>query len=409
MTATVDHAQRAHAILSASSAHRWLVCTPSARLEEQEPDTTSPYAEEGTFAHELAEIELRKQVLGEPARRPRGYRDNEHYAPAMEEHLAEYVTIVQERVSEHRKHTPDPLILLEQRLDYSRWVPEGFGTGDVVIVSDMGIEVIDLKYGRGVPEYADGNEQLRLYALGAYDAQSILYDINHVYMTIVQPRLDSVSKDDMPASELLAWAEREVKPRAKLAWAGEGEFVAGDHCRFCKIKSTCRSRAEANLELAKHEFAEPETLDHDEIAGMLGQIDELVRWASDVKKYALHRAVNHGDKFNGWKLVEGRSNRRYSDEKAIATTLTSNGFSGEQIYRPLQLITLTNMERLLGKKRFAELIGEYVDKPPGKPALVPESDKRPEISTTESAAEDFADQSYCRDCIDGRPCALHDV
>lgn len=389
MTATVQHSERDHAILSASGAHRWLTCTPSAQLEAQLPDTTSEYAAEGTFAHELAEIELRK-ALGEKVRRPAGYRDSEYYTPAMEEHLAEYVTAVMERIAEHRAHTPDPLILFEQRLDFSRWVPDGFGTGDVVIVSDMGVEVIDLKYGRGVPVSAEGNEQLRLYALGAYDAYSALYDLPTVTMTIIQPRLDSRSTDTMMAEELLEWAETYVRPRAQLAWAGEGEFVAGPHCRFCKIKATCRARAEANLELAKLDFTDPATLTNEELGEVLHQIDELVRWASDVKEYALERAVSHGERFPGWKLVEGRSNRRYTDEQAIATTLTGAGFSGDQIYKPLELLGVSAMERLLGKKRFAELVGPYVDKPPGKPTLVPESDKRPEISSAESAAEDFA-------------------
>lgn len=387
---TVNHTDRTHAILSASGAHRWLVCTPSAQLEAQVPDTTSVYAAEGTFAHELAEIELRK-ALGEKVRRPAGYRNHEHYSPAMEEHLMEYVTAVMERIAAHRAHTSDPLILHEQRLDFSRWVPEGFGTGDVVIVSDMGIEVIDLKYGQGVPVSAVGNEQLRLYALGAYDQYSTLYDLPTVTMTIIQPRLDSISTDTMDTADLLKWADEVVRPKAQMAWEGKGEFIAGEHCRFCRIKAACRARADYNMELAQLDFADPATLSEDEIAELLGRIDELVRWASDVKEHALYQAVNHGVKFAGWKLVEGRSNRRYTDEQAIAKTLHDNGFSGDQIYRPLQLITLTQMERLLGRKRFAELVGPYVDKPPGKPTLVPESDKRPEISTTESAAEDFAD------------------
>lgn len=390
MTTTVEHSDRAHAILSASSAHRWLACTPSAQIEAQLPDTASEYAAEGTFAHELAEIELRK-ALGETVRRPSSYRDSPYYTPAMEEHLAEYVAAVLERITEHRSHTPDPLILFEQRLDFSRWVPGGFGTGDVVIVSDMGVEVIDLKYGRGVPVEAAGNPQLRLYALGAYDAYCDLYELPTVTMTIIQPRLDSRSTDTMAAKDLLKWAETYVQPRAQLAWAGEGDFVAGAHCQFCRIKATCRARAEANLELARLEFANPAELSVEELADVLGHLDELVRWATDVKEHALDQAVNHGVRYPGWKLVEGRSNRKYTDQQAIASVLAGAGYSGDQIYKPIELIGVSQMERLLGKKRFSELIGAYVEKPPGRPVLVPESDKRPELSSAAAAATDFAE------------------
>lgn len=380
-----------HAKLSASGAYRWLACPPSAQLETQFPDSSSDYAKEGSFAHALAEIELRK-ALGENIRRPAGYRDSEFYSEAMEDHLQAYVSQVLERIAVHRASTPDLIIMFEQRLDFSRWVPDGFGTGDVVIVSDMGVEVIDLKYGQGVPVSAVGNPQLRLYGLGAYDCYRSLYDLLTVTMTIIQPRLDSISTETLEAIELIEWAETVVKPRAELAIAGKGEFCAGEHCRFCRAKATCRARAEANLALAQYEFMAPALLTNDEIADILKRAEELDRWVSDILSYALDQAENHGVKFPGYKLVEGRSVRKYADEGAVASTLSENGYTEEQIYEKV-LLGITKMEKLLGKKRFAELLDSLVIKPAGKPCLVPESDKRPEINSTAAAQADFTKES----------------
>lgn len=387
---TAAAAKRSHAVLSASGAHRWIECPPSARLEEQFPDETSPYAEEGTTAHALAEVRL-MQALGAKVRLSSRITKSEHYNPSMEEHVAGYVTLVIERINVHRQYTPDPLIMFEQRLDFSRWVPDGFGTGDVVIVSDLGVEVIDLKYGQGVPVSAEGNPQTRLYGLGAYEAYSALYDIDRVFMTIVQPRLDSISTEELSVAALLEWAEEVIVPAAKLAYAGEGNFYPGKHCRFCRAKAVCRARAEANLDLARYDFASPETLSPEEIAEILTQLErDFLTWASDVQAYALDQAVNHGVKFPGWKLVEGRSNRRYADEEAVKAVLRDAGYTDEQILK-MDLKGITEIEKLLGKKRFAELLSEYVVKPTGKPTLVPESDKRPEISSVSSAQADFAD------------------
>jgi len=383
---------RAHAVLSASGAHRWIECPPSARLEQQFPDEPSPYAEEGTVAHALAEVRL-KQALGERVRVPARVTKSEYYSqsPAMEEHIAGYVTLVMERINAHRTCTPDPLIMFEQRLDFSRWVPEGFGTGDVVIVSDLGVEVIDLKYGQGVPVSAEGNPQLRLYGLGAYDAFGALYDLNRVFMTIVQPRLDHITTEELAVSALLEWAEEVIVPAARLAAEGKGEFRAGEHCRFCRARAVCRARAEANLELARFDFAKPDTLSPEEIAEILTQLErDFLAWASDIQAYALDQAVNHGIKFPGWKLVEGRSNRKYSDEEAVKAVLRGAGYTDDQILR-MDLKGITDIEKLLGKKRFGELLADYVIKPAGKPTLVPESDKRPEISTASNAAADFAE------------------
>ena len=380
---------RAHAVLSASGASRWIACPPSARLEERFPDSTSEYAREGTFAHQLAEIELRK-ALGESARRPRGYAESEYWSEDMDEYLSRYVGLVMERINTHRSHTPDAQVLLEQRLDFSRWVPNGFGTGDVVIVSDLGVEVIDLKYGRGVPVSAEGNPQLQLYGLGAYDTYSVLYDLPSVTLTIIQPRLDSITTETLAVDELLAWADSVVRPAAELADRGEGAYCAGEHCRWCRAKAVCRARAEANLELAKHEFAPPPTLSYEEIAEILRQADALQAWAKDVQGYALEQALA-GVRFDGWKLVEGRSVRKYADEDAVASALQLEGYTEEQMFEKV-LLGITKMEKLLGRKQFGELLDGLVVKPPGKPTLVPESDRRPELNSIAEAQADFAEE-----------------
>ena len=360
------------------------------------PDETSVYAEEGTHAHTLAEVRL-KQALGQRTRLPNGFRDSEHYSQSMEDYVEEYVSLVLERIATHQEHSgDDPVVDIERRLSMERWVPEQFGTGDVVIVSDMGIEVIDLKYGRGVRVEAEGNEQLRLYGLGAYDLYSPLYDIDRVYMTIVQPRLDSVSTDMLSVDELLTWAEDEVVPVAKLAYNGEGEFVAGEHCRFCAVRSTCRVRAEANLALAAEDFAlnEPALLTVGEIGVILEQADELVRWASDVQKHALEQARDHGVTYPGWKLVEGRSRRVYADAEQAAQVIVNEGWPEDDVYKPPEPKGITDMTKLIGRQKFAELLEEtgLVIKPTGRPVLVPESDKRPAISTIEQAQADFEEE-----------------
>lgn len=367
----------AHALLSASGSSRWLSCTPSARLEQQFENKTSEYAEEGTLAHELGELKLRKELEGLSTRsfnsKIKKIQEHKLYTADMPDYVDIYVETCLEKVSEAKAKTPDALFKIEQRLDFSEWVPEGFGTGDFVIIADGTMEVCDLKYGKGVPVSAENNKQMMLYALGAISEFSFLYDIKKVRMTIIQPRLDNISTFEVTVEDILKWAEEYVKPRAELAIKGEGEFVAGAHCRFCRAKSVCKARADKNLELAKYDFQSPNTLDNNDIAYILSKVDELVNWASDVKEYALEQALN-GEEFDGFKVVEGRSNRKYIDVEVIATTLEQNGYA--DIFKPKELLTLTNMEKLVGKKKLNELIGKYIEKPAGKPTLVPITDKR---------------------------------
>lgn len=388
------HAERAHAKLSASGSKRWLSCTPSAKLEDNFPDSTSEFAMEGTAAHELSELylQLHTEQISKTqfTRRYNKFKKEvEFYSQEMDDYVQTYVDFVLERVAAAKALSQDAIILLEQRLDFSQWVPEGFGTGDVVLIADGIMEIIDLKYGKGVPVSAEDNSQMRLYALGALSQFGMLYDIEQVQMTIVQPRLDSISSDEMEADALLAWADEFVKPRADMAMAGEGDYAAGEHCRFCKARFTCRVRAEANLEMAKYEFQAPPLLSPEEIGDILAKAEELQKWAKEVQGYALAQAEKHGVRFPGWKLVEGRSNRKYADEEAVIQTLQAEGYEEEAIFEK-KLFGITAMEKSIGKKTFAEVLADLVIKPTGKPTLVPESDKRPELNSTASAVADFS-------------------
>lgn len=384
----------AHAILSASSSKRWMTCPPSARLEQQFTDPGSEYAAEGSFAHALAEHKLRSYV--EPVSKSKRETDyarlqkDRFYSADLEYYVDIYVDFVKERINAALSKTKDAVIMLEQRLDYSSWVPDGFGTGDVVIVTDGTVEVIDLKFGKGVPVDAEGNTQMRLYGLGAYNDLSMLYNTDAVTMTIHQPRLDSVTTDTISADDLLRWAEEIVKPAAQLAFAGKGEFKAGDHCQFCKAKATCRARADYNLEMAKFDFQDPLLLTDEEIGEILGRAEELQAWAKDIQAHALAEAEK-GKKWPGWKLVEGRSNRKYTDLAEVAKVLKAAGYAEDKIYAPREVWGITAMEKEITKKQFNTLLADLVIKPAGKPVLVQESDKRPEISSTASAQADFTE------------------
>lgn len=385
-----------HAKLSASGAHRWMACTPSANLEAQFEDKGSEYAAEGTFAHSMAELILRYNN-NEINKRTFSTRLNKmkadlHYSKEMEDYISDYANRVWEAFNEAKASCPDAVILFEQRLDFSDYVPEGFGTGDVVIIADDLLQVIDLKYGKGVGVSAEGNPQIRLYGTGAYLEYSMLYDIRRVRMTIIQPRLENISTEELTAEELLAWAEDTVKPLAQKAAAGEGDFCVGDHCRFCKARAVCRARAEYNTELAKLEFKKPDLLEDSEIGTVLRQADELAAWVKDVNDWAFDQALNHGKKWDGWKLVEGTSRRKYADQAKAMEALKAAGYKEEQILKEPELIGLTEMTKLVGKKNFDLILKELVIKPEGKPTLVPESDKRPELSSIQQAQDDFKNE-----------------
>ncbi len=374
-----------HALLSASSSRRWLNCTPSARMEEQFAEETgnSVYAEEGTAAHALAEHKL-KRCLKRRSKRP----VSDYQCDEMEECTDGYVAYAMEQVELARQECKDPVVLIEQRLDYSAYVPEGFGTGDLLIVADRVLTVVDLKYGKGVAVDAEWNPQMMLYGLGALELFGAIYDIETVRMAIYQPRLESVSTWEISVSDLMEWVDKELKPRAALAIAGEGEFRSGSWCRFCKAKNTCRARAEGFLRLAQMEFKAPALLADDEVAEVLKVADELARWSADVYAYAQDEAVTRGKKWNGFKLVEGRTCRKYTDEEEAAEAAVAAGYT--DIYKK-SLIGITEMEKLLGKKKFAEVLGKLVYKPQGKITLVPESDKRQEVMAA-TAEADFKEE-----------------
>lgn len=371
---------KGHAVLSASSSHRWLNCNPSARLEQEFEDRETEAAAEGTAAHALAEHKLRK-ALKMRSSRPQSQFDSDE----MEEHTDSYVEFVLEQLERAKQYCTDPMILIEQKLDFSCYVPDGFGTGDCLIVADKTLHIIDFKYGLGVLVDAYENPQMMLYALGALRIFDSLYDIEKVSMSIFQPRRENVSTWSIPVTELKQWADETLKPKAELAYAGKGEYVPGAWCQFCKAAVKCRARADTRMELAKYEFALPPLLTDAEIEDILGKLDDLTKWANEIIAYAQDAAINHGKHWTGFKVVESKTNRKYTDETAVIEAANAAGY--HDIYKK-SLISITEMEKLMGKKTFSEILGEYVKKPQGKPTLVPASDKRPAIITT-GANNDF--------------------
>ena len=371
-----------HATLSASASHRWLMCPPSVRLSEQFPnDGGSEFAAEGTEAHELCEYKL-KSALGMPAEDPVPHL--KRYCEEMEDCASGYAVHVLSLVEEAKQTCRDPKVLIEQRVDFSEWVPEGFGTADCIIVADGTLRIVDYKHGLGVLVESENNPQMKCYALGALGIFDALYDIDTISMTIYQPRRENISTWEISREELLLWAENTLKPIASLAFSGEGEFCSGEWCEFCRAKHACRARAEANLMLAKHDFKLPELLEDAEIEFILSRVDELTSWATDIKDYALKRALS-GKEWHGWKLVEGRSVRKFSNDDEVIKAVSKAGFDPFE----KKLLCLTAMQKLLGKTRFDELLSGLVIRSKGKPALVPESDKRPAVST---ATLDFKDE-----------------
>ena len=378
-----------HALLSPSSAHRWLNCPPSAKLCAAQEETTSVYAQQGTDAHELCQHKLEK-ALGLDTTDPT--ENLTYYDEEMENCANDYASFVMETLAKIKDTCPDPVVLIEQRLDFSRFVPQGFGRGDCVIIADGTMHVIDFKYGLGVLVSAEDNPQMLCYALGALELLDSLYEFDQISMTIFQPRRDNISTFTIAKDELLVWAENTLAPTAKLAYEGKGEFKAGDHCQFCKIKATCRKRAEYNLEMARYDFEMPVNLDHIEIAAILDKADQLASWVEDVKEYALAEALR-GTRFDGYKVVAGRANRKYTDESAAAAAVIA---AGADPYEK-KLLGITAMTALLGKKKFEEILGSLVIKPQGKPVLVKADDKRPEYN---SAINDFNGSNRSRHSLE---------
>ena len=364
-----------HSILGASAAERWLHCPPSARLTAGMQDEETTFAAEGTAAHALCEWKVRKALKMRAGRRP----TSDYWTDEMEECTDDYRDYIMDLVGQAKRICKDPVTMIEQHLDFSCWVPDGYGTGDFLLVADGVLNIVDFKYGRGVPVYADHNPQMMLYALGAMELFDMLYDIQTVTMTIFQPRLSNISVWSLDAGELYRWAEEDLKPKAEMASKGEGEYTPGSWCRFCKARNQCRARAESFLELARMEFRPPALLSDEEIAEVMQQADELSRWAGDVMAYATAAAIEEGRHFEGYKIVEGRSVRKFTNPDAVEKAAKEAGYT--DIYNK-SLITLTAFEKLMGKEVFQDVLGPYVEKPKGKLTLVPVSDKRPEVTIT---------------------------
>lgn len=376
----IKHADREHALLSASAAHRWLVCTPSVRLEEQFPDTTSEYAREGTLAHEIAELKLRKHFTEPMAkatftRRLNKLKKNELYQEEMLKHTDTYLDYLKGITI---GLSAAPYVAVEKRVDYSAYAPEGFGTADCIIVGGDTLYVTDFKYGKGVPVSAEDNPQMKLYALGAYMEYSLLYPIKTVHLAIIQPRLDNESEWTLTLEELLAWGEK-IKPLAKQAYDGQGEFIPGEHCKFCRAKAKCRARAEQFTALEDFKQLKPPLLSDEEVGDVLKRGMELDKWVKALKTYALEESLK-GKEIPGWKAVEGRGGRDYVDLDKAFAYLKENGIDEAVLYDRVPL-TPPKLEKELGKKEYRSLLEEpgHVEKKPGKPTLAPADDKRPAI------------------------------
>jgi len=381
-----------HALLSPSSASRWLSCPPSARLEEPFPDSSSDAAREGTLCHTLGEAILRRYFEHiTPKEFDALMVDivaSEYYNADMQNYAELYAAYVIERFEAARKSTKDAVIIIEAKLNLTDYIPEGFGTGDAVIIADGTMEIIDLKYGKGVRVSCEGNKQMMLYALGALREYDFMYAIDTVLMTIYQPRLDNISSSEMSVALLEQWANEELKPTAALAFEGKGDYSAGDHCRFCKARTQCRTLAEENLKLAAYDFKDSHLLTDEEISDIMTRADMFRNWLSAIEDYALLSAINDGKKWPGYKLVEGRSNRMLSDKDKAIQSLQSNGIK-EEVYLEKKLASITALEKTLSKGIFNSILGHLIIKPAGKPTLVSQDDKRPEWNSIEAAVTDF--------------------
>lgn len=379
-----------HALLSASGAHRWLRCTGSPLLEKDFPDSTSVYAQEGTLAHELCELKL-TAYTGEITKRKLTSMKNklmksELWQPEMEGTSEAYLDYIKDITM---SYTVKPVILTEKKVDFSQYVPEGFGTADSLILAGDTLHVVDYKHGKGVVVDADHNPQMMLYALGAMSELSLLYRFKFVHMTIVQPRVNNISEFTMTADELIEWGESVVKPKAEAAMSGKGEFEAGDWCHFCRAKQQCRTRYESNdlLYPALSAQHDPRLITLEELGRYLKRGKDMAAWLEDMKEYALSESLAGAD-VPGWKAVEGRGSRAFTDTDEAVDTLIKNGIDESVLYER-RVLTLAQMEKAVGKKAFGELVGDLIVKSPGKPTLVEESDKRPRITNQPTAADVF--------------------
>lgn len=379
----------AHALLSPSAAHRWINCTAAPRLEADVTDKGSEFAAEGTLAHAYCALKL-KEFLGLPTEdeaKEIAELNDRYHTGEMDEYTDTYKTIVLEKFTAARAITKDAQLLVETRLDFSEYVPEAFGTADAIIIADGTMEVIDFKYGKGVKVLAADNPQMKIYALGAYEKFSFEYQIERVRMTIVQPRIDNLSDYELSVADLLAWTNEVLTPRAQEAYKGDGPQVPGEWCQFCKVKSNCRALANRCIEAANN-HPDPKLISPKELAtDVLPILATVKTWLSGVEDYALQQALS-GVQLPGWKVVEGRSVRKITDQDGAALALNKAGYKTAEIYKPQELRTITDLEKLTGKKQFAVICGEFVEKPQGKPTLAPDSDKRPAI---DPLADDFKD------------------
>ncbi len=376
-----------HALLSPSAAHRWMNCAAAPRLEANAPDKESSYAQEGTLAHAYCALKL-KSFMGLPT----DHEEKEiaelnatYHTGEMDEYTDTYKTIVLEKFNTARTVTKDAQLLIETRLDFSEYVPEAFGTSDATIIADGCMEIVDFKYGKGVKVSAVDNPQMKIYALGAYLANCFEYRIDRVRMTIVQPRIDNLSEAELTVAELLEWADNELRPKAVAAYEGNAPQNPGDWCQFCKVKCMCRALAERCASTAK-ENPDPRLIAPDEMAtAILPHLSMIKAWCSSVEEYTLQQALD-GVAYPGFKLVEGRSNRKITDASAVAGILAKEGYDESEYMKPAALCGISDLEKLVGKKRLSALCAEYIIKPQGKPALVADEDKRPAYN---AAANDF--------------------
>lgn len=374
-----------HALLSPSASHRWLHCTAAPRLEEGIKDEGSDYAAEGTLAHAYCAMKL-KNFLGLPTdgeKEEIAALQEKYGTGEMAEYTDTYVTIVLEKYNAARAATPDAQLLVETRLDFSDYVPEAFGTADAIIIADGTMEVIDFKYGKGVKVSAVENPQMMIYALGAYARFAFEYRIDNLRATIVQPRIDNLSEYEITVEELTAWAANVLAPAAEKAYKGEGPQTPGAWCQFCKVKNQCRALANKCKEVVA---VDPKLITPEELAkDVLPMVPIVKTWISGVEDFALAQALS-GIRLPGWKIVEGRSVRKITDTDSVAAVLTKNGYKQNDIFKPVEMRTITDLEKLVGKKQFAAMCGEWINKPQGKPTLAPEGDKRKAI---DPIADDF--------------------